>query len=900
MSSRVPGRSCYHRRRLWSPLLAGLIIALFWLPTVAAADTPVAEPNAFATADVNLRAGPDTDFPILVLIPAQAAVTIYDCIPDLTWCDVSYGEERGWVSAQFIQALYQDRNLTVQEYVPQVGLPTAAFDIRTYWNSYYQDQPFFAQLDLWATPSGQPAVRTSSFYQPLANYGDWAEVGDQYVWVPHDVDHDWRPYTRGHWAYTDDGWFWASNEPFGWATYHYGRWGYSADVGWFWVPGTTWAPAWVAWRGSDDYLAWAPLPPAPDASVSISINVGTVPDYYWQCVPAQSFLSINLSADIIRDHGRFDSVFGETRPLGNTTIINNTIVNKVVNVTYVEQKTRQKVVVQRLEKVGRPTANAGIGKVAMVAPPPAPGGRPPPHARRLEDVAAISKTKGQAPNKSTVDLAKLRNGNPPTLAGLKGPGQGGPACTGGRVRIGNQCQCPPGASANGRGVCVPAQRAALSQAPGKPGALGAPGGPKCVGGRVAVGNQCQCPPGAAAKANGPCVPTQQAAATPALGKPGAPKCTGGHVALGGQCQCPPRTADNGHGVCVLSQQATAAPVPGKPGGPKCTGGETLIGNQCQCPAGTTRDNRGICVPGQQAGALKGQDQAAALKAQQEAAARQKALQDQAAAQKAQQEAAARQKALQDQAAAQKAQQEAAARLRAQQEQAAAQKAQQDQASAQKAQQEALAKQKADQQAAAQKAQQEALAKQKADQQAAAQKAQQEALARQKALQQQAAAQKAGQEALAKQKALEQQAAAKAQQEAVARQKALQQQAAAQKAQQEALARQKAVEQQAAAQKAQQEAMARQKALQQQQAAAQQRAQQEAALARQKALQQQQAAAAAAAQRAQQQAAAAAAQRAQQQAAAAAAQKAQQEAAGRAAQCPPGMIRTAQGVCRSRG
>ena len=79
-------------------------------------------------------------------------------------------------------------------------------------------------------------------------------------------------------------------EPFGWATYHYGRWGFSNRVGWFWVPGSRWAPAWVSWRSSNDYLAWAPLPPTPDEGLSINIRVGTVPDYYWQVVPNRDFL----------------------------------------------------------------------------------------------------------------------------------------------------------------------------------------------------------------------------------------------------------------------------------------------------------------------------------------------------------------------------------------------------------------------------------------------------------------------------------------------------------------------------------------------------------------------------------------------------------------------------------
>lgn len=209
--------ACDLRERT-SPLWLGALLgSLFpWSPTLAAADTPIAEANAYVTADVNLRAGPETDFPVIDVIPAQGAVTIYDCIPDLSWCDLSYGEERGWVFAQYIQAFYQDRYVTVPEYVPLVSLPSAEFDIRTYWDSFYRGEAFYAELDQWSTPSGEPPTRTSSFYQPLASYGDWVEVRDQYVWVPRDVDSNWRPYTRGHWAYTDQhDWFWASDEPFG-------------------------------------------------------------------------------------------------------------------------------------------------------------------------------------------------------------------------------------------------------------------------------------------------------------------------------------------------------------------------------------------------------------------------------------------------------------------------------------------------------------------------------------------------------------------------------------------------------------------------------------------------------------------------------------------------------------
>src|SRR5581483_6383145 len=102
------------------------------------------------------------------------------------------------------------------------------------------------------------------FYDALAPYGAWIELENYgYVWQPRVAlqNNRWRPYTVGHWAYTDYGWTWMSDEPWGWATYHYGRWARLRRLGWVWVPGDEWAPAWVSWRYSDRYIGWAPLPP---------------------------------------------------------------------------------------------------------------------------------------------------------------------------------------------------------------------------------------------------------------------------------------------------------------------------------------------------------------------------------------------------------------------------------------------------------------------------------------------------------------------------------------------------------------------------------------------------------------------------------------------------------------
>jgi hypothetical protein len=82
-----------------------------------------------------------------------------------------------------------------------------------------------------------------------------------HCWRPAGIAVEWRPYCYGSWVWTDCGWYWASDEPWAWACYHYGWWTLDPTFGWIWVPGIEWAPAWVSWRVGSGYCGWAPLPP---------------------------------------------------------------------------------------------------------------------------------------------------------------------------------------------------------------------------------------------------------------------------------------------------------------------------------------------------------------------------------------------------------------------------------------------------------------------------------------------------------------------------------------------------------------------------------------------------------------------------------------------------------------
>jgi hypothetical protein len=82
-----------------------------------------------------------------------------------------------------------------------------------------------------------------------------------YVWKPRGFDSDWSPYSDGQWVYTYSGWIWSSSYDWGWAAYHYGRWVYYDLYGWVWLPGRYYAPSWVQWCYTPDYIGWYPLYP---------------------------------------------------------------------------------------------------------------------------------------------------------------------------------------------------------------------------------------------------------------------------------------------------------------------------------------------------------------------------------------------------------------------------------------------------------------------------------------------------------------------------------------------------------------------------------------------------------------------------------------------------------------
>jgi FecR protein len=108
--------------------------------------------------------------------------------------------------------------------------------------------------------------------EDLNSYGEWIHTQKYgYVWRPSasatSVYSAWSPYRYGQWRWIPPyGWTWVNDEPWGWATYHHGRWLFD-DGYWYWSPygafrntHSWWSPALVYVTIYSGNVCWYPLP----------------------------------------------------------------------------------------------------------------------------------------------------------------------------------------------------------------------------------------------------------------------------------------------------------------------------------------------------------------------------------------------------------------------------------------------------------------------------------------------------------------------------------------------------------------------------------------------------------------------------------------------------------------
>ena len=251
--------------------------------------------------------------------------------------------------------------------------------------------------------TNHPSASFSTFYIKLDPHGAWRETADYgYVWQPREAERSrsWRPYANGRWIYADVGWTWVSEEPFGWAVYHYGRWARLRHIGWVWVPGEEWAPAWVSWRKGDDYIGWAPLPP--EALFDRRSGIRNWADNYYDIgpdqycfVPTRQFGAQRASPTIVPSE-RNVAIVNQTTNVTNITYNNTTVVNQGPDYYELRARTQQPIEHLRVER--RTTMNLeeedplAVVKGEVIEMPAPVIAKPRPAERPRRVVRAVTQT----------------------------------------------------------------------------------------------------------------------------------------------------------------------------------------------------------------------------------------------------------------------------------------------------------------------------------------------------------------------------------------------------------------------------------------------------------------------------------------------------------------------------
>jgi hypothetical protein len=268
----------------------------------------------------------------------------------------------------------------------------------------------------------QPSVSVDVgyFYDNLASSGNWIQSPSYgWVWTPQSVSASWRPYQNGNWVATDQGWTWVSNESYGWATYHYGRWYDDPSVGWYWVPGTEWAPAWVSWQEGGNYIGWAPLPPSVvvGAGFNGALSVSLEPALYL-FVPEREFLAPRLSSYYV-PQDRVAAIYGQTRNFTNYRNDGGRVYNNGIGVDQIQRAVGRPVPHYQLADLNARGASRVQGnQVSFFRPQVKAGGNvapPPSRPAARKAVVSVAQLQASHPNRPG-RVAGAQGGQPATPA----------------------------------------------------------------------------------------------------------------------------------------------------------------------------------------------------------------------------------------------------------------------------------------------------------------------------------------------------------------------------------------------------------------------------------------------------------------------------------------------------
>ena len=125
-----------------------MIGALIGVLSLFAAGAAMADPGpGHVRTSLNMRAGPGTAFPVVMVLSRDVQVAIIGCLDDRTWCDIEYDGARGWVSGAYISVLIDGGYRPVRDSGARVVISVLGWDIDDYWDNHYRRANFYSERE---------------------------------------------------------------------------------------------------------------------------------------------------------------------------------------------------------------------------------------------------------------------------------------------------------------------------------------------------------------------------------------------------------------------------------------------------------------------------------------------------------------------------------------------------------------------------------------------------------------------------------------------------------------------------------------------------------------------------------------------------------------------------------
>ncbi|UCI10695.1 DUF1236 domain-containing protein [Mesorhizobium sp. B1-1-8] len=101
-------------KRLLLPAITGALVAL---SGAAFADTPVS-----AATNLNVRAGPGSQYPVIGVLRAGQTATLNGCLQNSKWCTIAEAGGQGWIDSDYVTAEFGGNRMVLTERPADSGI----------------------------------------------------------------------------------------------------------------------------------------------------------------------------------------------------------------------------------------------------------------------------------------------------------------------------------------------------------------------------------------------------------------------------------------------------------------------------------------------------------------------------------------------------------------------------------------------------------------------------------------------------------------------------------------------------------------------------------------------------------------------------------------------------------